>query len=681
MPIIAPPNPESRQIGEFLTDLELRMKRAEAGLRAVQLGNSSLDGSGINMFDANGNYRGTVGFQEDGTTTVTSQNPIPPPVPSAPSVSPGIACLTVKHTGETADGSSLPADFSHLRVYLADAGIPDVKTLRGTINPVPGELVVTGLDYTNYIVDVTSVNLGGKESAHSAVSSGIPQMVVGQDILDGAITELHLSADSVTSAAIEANAVTTTKIADNSISTPKVIAGAINAGKIAVDSIQTSHLTAQAVTASKILALTITGNEIAANAITVGKLAAGSVTASKLEANLVVATRIIAGTDGGARIEMHPTAGLQGYQANGTTRTFWIDAATGNFSATGSIQTAFTGSRIVMNPGGTAPDTMRFYPSTGSQFASIDSITSGANFAGIMMYGASNVTSRGICIARQDYASLIFSDPNNLFGANLKTDIYAASNNARMRAYTVDLMTDVDQAGGDPHIGLMCTHGTSIISGTLLYFNDSGFSEPHFAAINRNVGITFGGPPQSGYNSRVWIVRNDVSQRADLGVYSIVYDGDVLKGSSRDIKDNIVPAEDLDPREAVRGARAKYFQNRYLASPPAYDAEGNEIAGSREAPVQLGMIAEEMPEQCVKMIPDAYRDGVDVLGINKDTMITMLWQGQGESRDQFDQYVAGPKWLPEMTILPDPPTSGATLYVFAGSVYAVLSTGKRVKIG
>jgi hypothetical protein len=676
MPIIAPPNPESRQIGDYMTDLELRMKRVEVGLRSVQLGNSSLDGSGINMFDANGNYRGTVGFQEDGTTTVTSQNPVPPPIPSAPSVSPGIACLTIKHTGETADGSGLPADFSHLNVYLADAGIPGVKTLRGTINPVPGEFVVSGLDYTNYLVDVTSLNLGGKESDHSAVSSGIPQQVVSQDILDGAITTLELSANAVTSATIAANAVTTTKIADGSISTPKVIAGAINTAQIAANAIQAGNIAAQAVTAGKILALSVTANEIAANAITVGKISAGAVTASTLEANMVVATRIIAGTTTGARVEMHPTAGLQGFKSDGTTRSFWIDASTGNFSATGSIQTNFTGTRIVLNPNGTSPDTIRFYPGTGSQYASIDSIVSGSNYAGIMMYGASQSTLRGIVIAREDYASLIYADPTI---NNIKSDVFAANGKARVRAYQIDMMADQNQ-GSSPGFYFQMTNGTNPITNTMLLYNNSGFDEPHFAAINNDVGITFGDSPGTGLNSRLWIVGNNVNVRRDLGVFSIVYDGDLVKGSSRDAKRNIVPAEDLDPRQSVRYARAHYFQTNHLDEGPVYDGDGNEIRGPRDAPVQLGLIAEDMPEACQSMIV-GIQPGVDMLGINKDTMLTMLWQGQGDLTDRFDSYEKSPKFLPEMTILPDPPISGATLYVFAGTVYAVLSTGKRVKIG
>lgn len=386
MPIVAPPNPESRKIGQNFTDLELRMKRVEAGLRTVQLGNSSLDGNGLNMFDAAGNYRGTIGFQADGTTTVTSQNPDPPPVPGAPVVIPGMACLIVKHDGATANGSGNPADLSHYNVYTADVGLPAVRTLRGTITPLPGEFVVTGLDYTTYLVDVTAVNLGGKESAPSQTTPGAPLQVVGADIIAGAVTALQISANAVTAAALAANAVTTTKIADGSISTPKIIAGAVGATEIAANSINAGHIVAASITGDRLVALTISANELASNSVTAGKIVAGAVTATKLEANLVIASRIIAGTSIGARVEMHPTSGLQAFKSDGTTRTFWIDASTGNFTAIGTIATATSGSRIELNTGGTSPDTARFYQ--GSVFAQIYADPAPGSTAAVVMAGS-----------------------------------------------------------------------------------------------------------------------------------------------------------------------------------------------------------------------------------------------------------------------------------------------------
>jgi hypothetical protein len=236
------------------------------------------------MYDSDGHYRGMIGIHDpDGTTAVTSVNPQAPPVPRPPQVTPAMGCLVVSHAGDNVNGAANPADFSHLNVYTASASVPGVRTFVGTINPVPGEFVVSDLDYINYVVTVTAVNMGGTESAISVGSAATP--------------------------------------------TPR----------------------SRALT-------------FAANAVTATKIAAGAVTATKLEANLVLATRIIAGSPTAARVEMHPTSGLQAFpNADGATRTFWIDATSGNFTAVGSISTAFSGPRIVLNPNGTNADTIRLY--------------------------------------------------------------------------------------------------------------------------------------------------------------------------------------------------------------------------------------------------------------------------------------------------------------------------------
>jgi len=68
------------------------------------------------------------------------------------------------------------------------------------------------------------------------------------------------------------------------------------------------------------------------------------------------------------------------------------------------------------------------------------------------------------------------------------------------------------------------------------------------------------------------------------------------------------------------------------------------------------------------------------LGISLDGLVTLLWQGQSDVHDRIDRAVNGPKWIPEPATPPPPPTTGATLYVDAGSVYALFASGKRAKI-
>jgi hypothetical protein len=591
MVAIVPPQSESREVASYLTELEMRMKRVEAGLRTAQLGNSSLNNGGIPMFDADGNYRGTVGFQEDGTTTVTSKNPVPPPVPSGPQVTPAIGTLIVSHTGETATPNPNPADFSHLNVYTATPALPDTLTFRGTINPVPGEFPIPGLEYTTYLVYVTAVNMGGTESSPSIPTSGTPFQVDAPDI--------------------------------------------------------------------------------AAGAIVAGKIDAGAVTAITLEADLALVTRIIAGSPTGARVEIHYSAGIQAFLADGVTRTFWIDASTGSFTAVGTISTAFSGQRISLNPGGTSPDTIRFFPNTGNAYASIDSITS-PNGAGILMYGATTGTLRGMVAAREDYASLLYCDSSL---GNIRSDIFASSAGTRMRSYIVDLMTD-KSGGSDPHIGFSCTStGANIIAGTLLYFNDSGFTEPHFAAINKDSGITFAG-------GKIYIVGNNVTQRRDFQANNIIYDG-TLTASGSNLKYNITPAQDLDVRQGVKYARGVRFQRTYLDEGPVYDADGNEIRGPVSAPVQLGLLADDLPPQVQATIKDFTPGGGDeVEAIDNQALLTLAWQGIGELWDKFDSHWQNPLPIPEASSGGVPlPASGCSLYCDSGSLYALFPSGKRVKIG
>jgi len=771
------PSPAERRLADRLASIDGDITALYEQLRTAQLGSTTIMGT-MPIRDANGVLTGIVGVQDDGTTGLTYQNASPPPRPNTPDLAPINSGIVVSWNG-TFSTADRPANFKNVEVYLSGTAnfIPGPTNFQGTL-PDSGSIPVAPLDTsapyyavliaTNAAEPAANTGTGTRSTSTTSLQGGpaTPSQVVGQDILDGAISTLkiadgavatakvavnaidvtkiaanavtatQLAANAVTTAKLAAGAVTTTQIADGSISTPKIIAGAVQstslatdsvsagkiaadavtarevaatsigatelaagsviagkiatgavqAGTIAVDAVSAGTIAADAVTSREILALAVNTAELAANSVTAGQIAAGSVTASKLQADLVVASRVIAGTLTGARVELHPTAGLQGFDGSGN-RTLWLNSATGDFLAIGSVQTALTGTRIVMNPGGNNPDTVRFYPSTGSQYASIDSIVSSGNYAGIMMYGASSGTLRGICIAREDYASLIYADPTNLF-ATIKTDIFvssgASSTAGRIRGYQFDMMADVDQ-GSDPGFRFMVTHGTSMISDTLLYYNNSrsggsGHDEAHFAAVNNNIGITFADIAGSGLNERLWIVGNNVTQRKDLGVWSVVYDGVVVSSSSQTIKRNIVPAQDLDPRQAVRAAKACYFQKNIGDEGPVYYSDGTLKRGPREAPTQFGLIAEDVPEVVQHNIGPILPGEPESLGISLDGLVTLLWQGQSDVHDRIDKAVNGPKWIPEPATPPPPPTTGATLYVDAGSVYALFASGKRAKI-
>lgn len=389
MAVVAPPHYETVKHARLLSDMEMRIARVEEGLRTGQLGNSSLENASILLNDGDGNTRGTIGPDNKGFWGfLDTNNPNPPPQPTAPTLSSFFNGLWVEHDGTTADGAGFPSDLSHFNVYVAPPSLE--YTLVGTIpcaqgKNFPVKFPIAALENQEYSVKVAAVNFSSKESVHSAVATATPSLVVGQDILTGIIDATKLAAEAVTEASLAAGAVTKTKVADNAIDTPQLTAGAVRADKIAAAQIQASHLITGAVTAEKIEALAITGDKIAANSIETGKIAAGAVTAAKLDANLVIAGRIIAGDPTGTRVEMTPTQGIQAFKDDGDTRTFWLDAATGAAFFMGELTTGLSGTaRVQINPSGTNPDTIRFW-NNATEYGTLTAETAPGSTAAIIM--------------------------------------------------------------------------------------------------------------------------------------------------------------------------------------------------------------------------------------------------------------------------------------------------------
>jgi hypothetical protein len=398
MALTPPVSTTARDFATALASIEARLTALEVGLRTGQLGYSSLQNTGLNVYDEDGNVRYTIGKQTDGVFSgVSKNNPNPPPIPSQPVVIPGKGALTIRYEGETATGEAIPSDWSHCNVYVAP--LSGLYTFVGQIISIPGDFVVAPLEYIQHSVKLTNVNYSGKESDFGAVSQGTPELVVGDDLIDGIVTSVKIANDAVTAAKVAADAIGTAQIqddavqlaqlADGSVSASQIIDGAVQAGKIAadavgtnelaansivagkiatdavisrhilagavqagkldVDSVQAGNIVANAVTTAKIDALAVTSDRVAANAIDAGKIAAGAVTASKLEADMVISSRIIAGSPTGARMELHPTNGLQAFTSTGD-RNVQITAA-GNAYFNGIVYAGLpTGQSIALDP-------------------------------------------------------------------------------------------------------------------------------------------------------------------------------------------------------------------------------------------------------------------------------------------------------------------------------------------
>jgi len=325
-------------MGNQIAEQQRQIDLINMGQNQSSLGFSSIENGSLVVYDADGNVRNVIGKQDDGSY-VGGASPValdPPEIPNPPTVTGGFGTLKVASNGST--DPPWPRSFSHVNVYLSSGtGVGDdpitegviVGTIIGTTNSV---FIISGLDPKPYRVWLTSVGIDTAESEPSQAVTASPVQVVGKDILDGAITELHLKDDAVTAAKLAADSVGTiqiqgesidvTKLADGSVDGEKIVANAIGVGHLAAASvtsfaiaadaiqanniaagqIQAEHMAVGSVTAGAILALSIQADQLAANAVTAGKIAAGAITADKLQADIIIANASFETGSSGRRV-------------------------------------------------------------------------------------------------------------------------------------------------------------------------------------------------------------------------------------------------------------------------------------------------------------------------------------------------------------------------------------------
>ena len=486
-----------RTLGDTLASLAARVDTLETGARGTRLGDSSLENGYISIYDDAGVVRSVVGRQDDGTFVggISLNNPLPPPVPQVPTLTSTLAGFKVAATAGSMTGS-WPRDFDHLNIYARQQGIGNPSVLIGTLaNDTDVFVFAPAPPGSTFDVWLTSTNLSGMESTASNAASVSPGQVVPGEILAGAITELELAAGSVTEAILAAGSVTATIIATDAVTTPHIVAGAVQTLQLAADAVAAGKVAADAITGREILALSITSAELSANSVTATQITAGSVTAAALQADLVLASRVIAGNPTGSRVELHPTAGFQGYYND--VRTLWFDNSTGNLTAQGQWATAPSGTRIVLNPGGLLPDTIRFWPGSGGHYASIDAFDAGGGHAGIYLYGSATdndpSVSRGMLIARRDFASLVNGRPNlTLWGS----EVWVEPQFTRNKSAVVDLIIDgrlADPGGGRRVACVRWSTAGVTEAGTILQYTPTQFNggEPTWHAVGQDVGMVF----------------------------------------------------------------------------------------------------------------------------------------------------------------------------------------------
>ncbi|MEU6755975.1 hypothetical protein [Streptomyces sp. NPDC046685] len=224
---------DARRLASLLADYERRLAALE---RSTQASHTSIEGGAIEVYDKTGTHRGSVGVQPDGTVALVPKNSPPPPKPTPPTVEPVLAGLVVGWDGLWDDSYSTPSDFSLIQVHIGPAAdfAPSLGTLAGTITaPQGGTLTVAVEGYAAVWVRLVGANTAAGTGAASTAVQGTPRRAVGQDLIDGIVTETKLAQSAVTEAKIALGAVGSTALAAGAVLENKLAKAAVTLDKIA----------------------------------------------------------------------------------------------------------------------------------------------------------------------------------------------------------------------------------------------------------------------------------------------------------------------------------------------------------------------------------------------------------------------------------------------------------------
>jgi hypothetical protein len=238
-----------------------------------------------------------------------------------------------------------------------------------------------------------------------------------------------------------------------------------------------------------------------------------------------------------------------------------------------------TGTRIVMNPGGSNQDTMRFYPTFTDAYSSIDSVDfAGGTVAGIRVIGSANISTgnAGMLLIRDQWASLVHGRRDLSFYGS---EVWVEQAFTRNKSATVDLIVDerITSQFGPRRVAMIHWNSNNQpINATGLYYGKTGAfgGEPMLYANGQDVNLVFGGT--DGVTSSRLLVRNNANTQ-----FREIAAGAFVVSSSSEVKFGIRELS-TDPLQHLRSCSPKHFRR---AGDLDDDAE------------RLGFIAEEMPDE------------------------------------------------------------------------------------
>ena len=130
-------------------------------------------------------------------TMTMTQDTTPPPPPSDPVVSTGFRIVTVEWDGLTEDGTNMPADFSRVRIYLAETENMDDASLAGSLS-YPGSWNSETMPADVPVwVTMTAVDRVGNESDPTAAVEITPRALVSDEDIQDALDKVEGDIDAV----------------------------------------------------------------------------------------------------------------------------------------------------------------------------------------------------------------------------------------------------------------------------------------------------------------------------------------------------------------------------------------------------------------------------------------------------------------------------------------------------
>jgi hypothetical protein len=197
-----------RQLARRIATLE---KNVAVAARSAQMDYTSIEGTGIPVYDNDGTLRGTVGIQDDGTMATTAVNGPPPPQPSAPIVTGIVTGLAVTWDGGWDDPEdSTPLDLARVEVHVGPTSgfTPDGSTyVCSIVGLVGGSALLSIPDYVTRHVRLVAVNTSEVPSEPSDNVDGAALQITAEQIADGVIdagggTTIFYSATEPTDATV-----------------------------------------------------------------------------------------------------------------------------------------------------------------------------------------------------------------------------------------------------------------------------------------------------------------------------------------------------------------------------------------------------------------------------------------------------------------------------------------------